>query len=255
MKGLIFINKIKLKLTNFLKYLPTYSKENAVLFLLINIICFISIFRYKSPLEGFVICFMILPIFLVHLILEKNNFDLILPKDEALENNKTSSKKILINFYLINYLKFYTVFLMIFLILYFCSFLSSIMSLFVLFDLEYKSLGQLLILLLSVFILIEGFYTLLSLFPILIHTAKNRFNPFKSIWTGRKQIKKELFPHVLSVCAFSLLMLPLVFMGDITSSQPYISTLFISAYLMIVLNFSIFDMKDRLKNEEEMKSK
>lgn len=255
MKGLIFIKNIRLKIENYFKYLISYKKENIILFCIVNTILFLSAYRFKSILQGFVICFLLSPIFFVHLISEKNKNNIILAD---IENNSIAKKENKINsikYYLFNYLKFYLIFLMIFMMLYFCSFLSSLMSLFILFNTSSKSLGLLLICMLSIYLIIEGLYTLLSSFSILIHAERNEFNPFKSIYAGRKEMKKELFSHLLSVAFFSIIIIPLILLSDIFIDYIYVYSILLSSYIILVLNFSIFDLKNRLKNKEEMKSK
>lgn len=251
MKGLIFINKIKLKIDNYLKYLSLYNTENAILFLIVNIMLFASIYFYGRALEGSLFCLLFLPIFSVHLITEKNKINSILSENDINTSRKIFKTLTSMKYYLIKYLKFYLVFLLIFTILYLCSFLSSIISLFVLMD-SSKSLGQSVLLMLSIFFTIEGFYTLLSTVSIFLCIEKDNFNPFKAVFIGKKRMKKQMLNHFLSILSFSLITLPLLLIGDLISSHPYLSALFITCYIMLIFNFAIFDLKQRFEDDKEL---
>lgn len=252
---MIFINKIKAIVKKYFKYLTSYKTENIVLFIILNGFLLTSLYYYDGLLEGAIFSFLLLPIFMVHLITDKNKTNLILSKDDDNINKKKNRVLSSIKYYLFKYLKFYLIFLMIFLILYLFSFLSSIMSLYILLDESPKSIGQSLILMLSVFVLIEGLYTMVCTPSILLYLETESFNPFKAIYMGRKRMKKQLFGHFVNVSAFGLVTIPLVAISDSLVFYPSIAAFFISIYLLNIVNFIIFDLKERFKNTQEVKSK
>lgn len=241
------MNSLREKLIRFFTYIKDYNFINTFILTLYSIgllwfILPVSFFEYLLLMLVF-----LAPIFIVHIIEPKEYIPLI-------DYSSCSSwfKKIILfiktmfRHYIIKYLKSYVLFLIVFLfaVLLICS--SSVISIAVLINSMEQSLGLSLILLLSTFLMLEGFTLLLTLMPFWVTMIVENLNPINSIFRCKKILKKQLLKHFFIVVTFSILALPIAFLSDYLNKFTYLVMVLRLAYFMIVINFTIFDVKERI---------
>lgn len=241
------MNSLREKLIRFFTYIKDYNFINTFILTLYSIgllwfILPVSFFEYLLLMLVF-----LAPIFIVHIIEPKEYIP-------QIDYSSCSSwfKKIILfiktmfRHYIIKYLKSYVLFLIVFLfaVLLICS--SSVISIAVLINSMEQSLGLSLILLLSTFLMLEGFTLLLTLMPFWVTMIVENLNPINSIFRCKKILKKQLLKHFFIVVTFSILALPIAFLSDYLNKFTYLVMVLRLAYFMIVINFTIFDVKERI---------
>lgn len=195
---------------------------------------------------------LLIPALLVHIIEEK---DIDVKSKEKL--NKVAFKSIcnsiirLSKRYIIKYLKSYTVFLIVLLVFSLLMYGSMLISFAMIYSPLEKSLGQSLILLFSAFIVIEGFSILLNLLSSLVVMEIESLNPFKAILRGKRVHRKKFFSHLISVSIFAIFSLPIIMLSDMLHQNVYLASVLRVFYLMLVVNYSIFDIKAIIKRNKD----
>lgn len=241
------MNSLREKLIRFFTYTKDYNFINIFILTLYSIgllwfILPVSFFEYLLLTLVF-----LAPIFVVHII-EPKEYIPIIDYSGCLSWFKKMILfiKTMFNNYIIKYLKSYALFLIVFLfaVLLICS--SSVISISVLINSMEQSFGLSLILLFSSFLMLEGFALMLTLIPFWVTMIVENLNPIKSVFRCKKIFKKQLLKHFFIVVTFSILALPIAFLSDYLNNFTYIAMVLRLSYFMVVINFAIFDVKERI---------
>lgn len=223
-----------------------YFSVNIILFIVYSIGFLYLILPIKQL--GFILLLVIslFPCFIVHLIEPKQDIDKIETEKSPLNLKKIPLHlKNTLKSYIFKYLNSYltiTIILTISLLLIYC---SSIISIVLLINQIQTSLGLILILFFSAFILFEGFDILISLIPILITVTNKKLNLFKGVIECKKVFKKQRLMYIFEVVIFAILFLPIIMISDCFKNITYISMLLRFLYGLVVLNFFIFNWKEK----------
>lgn len=241
------MNNFREKLIRFFSYTKDYNFINTFILTLYSI----GLLWFILPVAFFEYLLLTLiflaPIFIVHIIEPKEYIPLV-----DYSSSLSWVKKIILfiktmfNHYISKYLKSYLLFLIVLLIALLLILSSSLISISILINPMEQSLGLSLILLLSSFLMLEGFASALTLIPFWTTMIIENLNPIKSIFRCKKILKKQLLKHFFIVIAFSILALPIAFLSDYLNNFTYIAMVLRLSYFIVVINFAIFDVKERI---------
>ena len=250
------MNKFREKLADFILYLRDYNLINTVIFTLFAVAMLYFILPTSFFLNLLCILPLLTPCFLVHLVEAKENR--VLPKitkDKIFSKNNFLSLLPVLGHYIVKYLKSYLFFLIILVIAFLLANVTSIISLSLLLVENNQSLGLSLILIFTGLILIEGLFVFLGSLFNYVYIQQKNLNEITGIFKYRPVFKKCLFSHLMSLIVFAIFCLPLAMLSDILDKYIYVSMLFRTLYVLIVLNYAIFDSKYRIAHYKETKKR
>lgn len=248
------MNKFREKLADFILYLRDYKLINTVIFTLFALAMLYFILPASFFLNLLYILPLLTPCFLVHLVESKENRILLkISKNKIFSKNNFLSLLHVLKHYTAKYCKSYLFFLIILFIVFVLTNITSIISLALLMVDESKSLGLSLILIFTGLILIEGLLIFLGSLFNYIYIQQKNLNEITGIFKYRPVFRKCLFSHLLSVIIFAVFCIPLAMLSDIFVKYIYLSMLFRTLYILIVLNYAIFDSKYRITHYKETK--
>lgn len=239
------MNNFREKLIRFFSYSRDYNFINIFILTLYSIgllwfILPISLFEYLL-----LILIVLTPIFIVHMIEPKD----CIPSIEYDTSSSWITKlmlfiKTMFKHYITKYLKSYCLFLIVFLVAGLLICCSSFISISILSKPIQKSLGLSVILLLSSFLLLEGFALILTIISCSTTMIVENVKPITAIFRYKKILRKQFLKHVFTILACFILFLPIAFLSDYLNKYVYVATILRVYYFMIIINFIIFDTKE-----------
>lgn len=229
-----------------------YFHTNLIILLILVIALSSIVLAPDYILISTLLIILLVPVLVVHLIEEKS-VDV-----KSKENlNKVTFKSMcssiihLSKRYIIKYLKSYSVFLIVLLVVSLLMYGSMFISFAMIYSPLEKSLGQSLILFFSAFIVLEGFSILLNLLSSLVVMEIESLNPFKAILRGKRVHRKRFFSHLISVSIFAIFSLPIIMLSDMLHQNVYIASVLRIIYFMLLVNYSIFDIKATIRRNKD----
>ena len=250
------MNKFREKLTDFILYLKDYNLINTVIFTLIAIGMIYFIFPISFFLNLLYIPPLLFPCFLVHLVEAKDSRILVtIDKEKIFSKKNLFSLLSVLEHYIVKYLKCYLFFLIILTIAYLLANITSIISFSLLLVEETQSLGSSLILIFTGLILVEGLFIFLGSIFNYVYIQQQKLNEVTGIFKYRPVFRKCLLPHFTSLIIFSVFCIPIAMISDAFSSYTYVSMLLRILFILIILNYSIFDSKYRITYYKKTKKR
>lgn len=250
------MNNFRQKLVNFFSYMNDYKIINLVIMTLTSIGLIWLVVPNILFESLFVLLILLSPIMFLHIVETPKNRPLLQTNDTAEKNTLLLNTKTILKHYIFKYFKIYMLFLIVLIFSLILLYVSSYISMGILLSGMERSLGQTIIIFFSAFVMLEGFSLLISIPIQSVFMDDSNINPFKSIFISRKFAKKNLIPHMISVGMFAVLFLPIIMLSDAIDSNMYLATILRVFYVLIILNYTIYDIKERKeKFELNVKSK
>ena len=246
---MININKFKETLVDFSEYIRKYIYVNIVLLGLTIFSLYVASINQNFLFTIMEFAILLCPIVLVHLISESPKYDSYNECTDSDKGNRYFKKAFNKVFnYSIKYLKFYAFILFDLVLIGVLMYASMFISMWSLLFVQKQSLVTALALLFATFLLIEGFSLILSFIPSLVILDKEPLNPITALIKGMRVNKKIHFKHLGNVCLFGFCTIPLIIVSDSFNNYIYIASFLRTLYLILVLNFAVFDFKNVLNS-------
>lgn len=219
--------------------------------LLIAVVGLISLVSMpKYTLHLLLLFIFIIPICIVHIIEPtEHRFNLSKDRNTGLINFKTLLS--LSKHYMIKYFKSYCVFLMLLCLSSLLMHISILISFSIISNPLEQSLGKSIILLCSSFLVLEGFSILLNIPSCLTVMEIECVNPVKSLIMSKRMNRKRFFKHLLSVSVFAIFLLPIIMISDALYNFTFISSVLRFIYILLVINYTVFDIKTYLASVDK----
>lgn len=241
------MNNFREKLIRFFSYLRDYKFINIFILTLYSIGFLWFIFPIDFLEYVLLILIFFVPIFIVHMIEPKDYIPSIDYGNSSSWIKKTMLFiKTMCKHYITKYLKSYLLFLIVFLVAILFIYSSSLISIAILTNSMQQSLGLSLILLFSSFLLLEGFALAITIIPFGTTMIVEQLNPITAIFRCKKILKKQFLKQVLMILAVAIFFVPIAFLSDYLNKFIYIAIILRLTYFLIIVNFVIFDTKERM---------
>lgn len=230
------MDKFREKIKRFINYDKDYLKANIVLIIL-TLISIVMVSTNNSMLEtiGYFVE-LLLMLSIPYFFIEKTD--------------KYNKPMMYVKHYIIEYLKIYAIFLIIFLI----SVCLLVLFYSIYFIMAYSTnihINIIFFFLIEIFIWLESMLNFMNIFPSISYSTKSNYGIFKSIRHGRKLMKKYFFKHMLSVLMTGVLLSPFIMIYSLNIS--YLSEISSVVYILILFEFAIFDIKEKIEEFSAIK--
>lgn len=244
------MNKLKELFIDFCEYLKSYKNTLKTIMLIFALTLTPVIVNSKYFEIILVYYILTIPIFLVHLIKPVDKNKKSLEKKQCLSKNKRTKLngkvlKLFMNKVSV-YLKTYILILIIIfigIILLNISYLG--MSIFILTNIN-VNFGTMILYILLSFVMFESISILFSCLIACVYLLYMNKSIINSFLSSFKFNRKYFLKHFFNVSVFALITIPIIALSTSLKTNIYLSTILIILYLLLLINFSVFDIKKRL---------
>ena len=274
MKGKSNMNNFRERILSFLDYIKKY---NVILTVLIFLIC-VNLLPLILPYDIFIailgISIFSLPIILVHLIKEPSliNFNCVDEKKSSknLKNilskrvnvswflSKTFSRDNLISFFknnMVLYVKAYILLILNCSLAFTLLWISYYGLMAFSFESLGKNLGSFIVFFLLTYIMFQGVSFFLNTLIALVYLVYKKFSIPKSIYMSLKFARKFIIKHIINVSLFGFFIMPIIMISDTISNITYPSNVLRGIYILLIITYAIFDIKDKIISFNETANK
>lgn len=246
------MNKLREYILRYIDYMV--SRKTQTKLLILSILCISALSLIPSIDFELIICIFILmiPMLTVHLIEAPHNYD------SFFMNVKNKEYKIIFRIfggicrtYILKYFKVYLLYATILMLSAFLTFISDITVTSLILSSTEKSVGFLFLSMIPLYLLCLSLRILFSAIVASIYLIEEKLSIFKSAKNAFKFSKYMILKHIFIVLLFMIVTFPLIklssYLYNFWQLRPLSYTGY-GVYILLILNFIIFDLKVKQEN-------